>query len=245
MTRMPFLVLAFAGALAVASCRAAFAEEELKLEIPVLTDFERYLFLAERPGYLAIALENNNLSPSLSSSTIVKDRGKSVEVRNGIVKFIQRNGSIYEYEFIAVLNLGVTESRLVFPVVVDASTFSTGKVTAKMKSPLAALIPAEVKNRIQIKMRLVANLPAQRKVLDYLDGIAKARPTTADRDGFLEAILLDGYDRIAATRAQTREGAEPVPPSSQWLLIATIVIWFVLVPIILFVQRRRQMRQQS
>src|SRR5205814_86472 len=79
----------------------------------------------------------------------------------------------YTYEAGVVLSLGSAESRLTFPALIDISSLQTGKISVAIQPPLAGLIPQEWIDRIKLKTGLVANPAVQKKILDYLDSMAK------------------------------------------------------------------------
>jgi len=211
----------------------------IKLEISALSGFERHRVLLAQPGYMAIALENNGLSPSLSSRLKVSDVGRSVEMRSAVLGYAGTNGAVYSYE--AGIMLGIGDSKLTFPVVVDTSGLGSGKVTVTLSPPLAGLIPGEITDRIRLKVQMLANPSAQKAMLDYLEGLAKAARPTDDGSSMVEAILLDAYNKGGGPeRLGGREAGDAVPLSEQWLLILTLSIWLVIVPVVLVVQRLRR-----
>jgi len=105
--------------------------------------------------------------------------------------------------------------------------------------------PTELIDRIRLKTRLIANPAAQRQMLEYLNGLADGTTASTDNQALIEAILLEAYNKSGGLRMPLgRDVGDAVPLSDQWLLILTLAIWFVVVPVILFVQRRRQARQR-
>jgi hypothetical protein len=195
---------------------------------------QRYVDLLAQPGYLAITLENNDLSPSLSSKIKVGENGGSAEIRNAVVRFTGRKGPLFSYEAAYLLGLG--DTKISFPVYVDTSALSLGKVTVTLSPPLAQLIPKELIDRIQLKAQLIANTSAQQKVVNYLDGMSK-------HGDLIEAVLLDAYNRSGGPMARgARDVGDAVPLSDQWLLILTLIIWLIVVPVVLLVYRLRRGR---
>ena len=211
----------------------------IKLEISVLRGFDKYDGLFTQPGYLAIALENNGLSPSLSSKLKVEDSGRSVEMRSAVLGYVGKNGAVYSYE--AGIRFGFGDSKLTFPVAVDATAIGSGKVTVTLSPPLAGMIPGEITDRIRLKVQLIANPSAQKSMLDYLDGLAKPARPLGGGDALTEAILLDAYNKGGGPeRLGGRDVGDAVPIAEQWLLIVTLAIWLVIVPLGLLVQRLRR-----
>jgi hypothetical protein len=221
---------------------AAAQSSELKFELAAMPEFQKYAALLTKPGYAAVALETNDLSPSITGKLTVKEAGRAVETRNVIFRFVEQKGAVYTYEAGIVVSLGVAESRLTIPVVVDATSLGSGRVNVTVKPPLGALVPQEWKDRIKVKTSLVANPAAQRKVAEYLAGLSKTAGGNAAL--FDELILVDGYNRGAGPLAG-RDGSMAVPLSDQWLLLLTLAIWLVVIPVVLVVFRVRHRHDAS
>ena len=206
--------------------------EGIQLHIPVLPGLQRHLDLLAQPGYVAIVLENNGLSPSQSSKLKVSAGGQSAAIRGATFRFVEKKGAVYGYE--AGYSLGLGESKISFPVTVDVSGVPAGKVTLTVNPPLARFIPAEVIDRIRFKTETIGSLNTQQKLLDYLD-------SKSQQGNLVEAVLLDAYNRSQDPMTElSREGAEPASLSDAWLLLLTLVIWLVLVPGYVFLTRRRR-----
>ncbi len=220
--------------------------ESIHLEVPVLPAMQAYADLLQYPGYLAVALENNGLSPSLSSKLKLNENGRGAEIRNAVIRFVERKGDLYFYD--AGLVLGLADSKLTFPVVVDLASVASGKIAVTLTPPLAKLMPTEVIDRIQIKTQLMANAAAQQKVLDYLQNLSKEIAPRGGVDAGVEplvvAILADAYNRGGGPSAPgDRESGDAVPLSDQWLLILTLVIWLLVVPAVLVAHKIRRHRR--
>lgn len=204
--------------------------EGIRMELPVLPALARYVDMLERPAYLALALEINGLNPSLSSRMMIED-SRGLRVRNAVLHYKGKQGSTYNYEAGATLNLGVGETTFSFPVIVDVGGLGEGKVVVRAVPPLSKFFPQELRERIQIKAQLLANAATQQKVVEYLDGISKQAP--GSQMDLFEKILIDAYNASGTSPAGGLRGdrgdAEPV--SDQILLLITLVIWLVIVPL--------------
>lgn len=224
----------------------AHAANQIRIEIPAMPALERYANLLAFPGFFGVALENNGLSPSMSSKLQVKERGRALEIRNGTLRYKDKKGQIYTYEAVVTLNLGVGESKLAFPVIVDLTQLSSGKVVVTAMPPLASLLPGELTDRIRIKAGLIANATTQQKMIEYLDGLAGSAPKdSAGISALAEAILVDAYNKGGGPAAMRGSDAgEAVPLSDQWMLLLTLVIWLLIVPAFLFYQRVRARRNE-
>jgi hypothetical protein len=213
------------------ACAADERSDAIRFDVPALPGLQRYVELLAQPGYLAIALESNDLSPSLSSKLKVTERGRAAEIRNATLRFTARKGTVFTYEAGYLLGLG--DVKVSFPVAVDVSELAAGNVKVALSPPLASLIPLELTERIRLKTHLVANPEAQKKVLAYLDRQAK--------DGDLaQAILLDAYNRSGGPGASARDVGDALPLSEQWMLILTLLIWAVAAPAAYLLHWRRQ-----
>ncbi len=104
--------------------------EDIRLELKAMPTLQRYVDLLTQPGYLAITLENNDLSPSQSSKIKVGENGGSAEIRNAVVRFTGRKGTLFSYEAAYLLGLG--DTKVSFPVYVDTSALRVGKVTVTL-----------------------------------------------------------------------------------------------------------------
>lgn len=218
------------AALFVPVTGAAQGSTGMRFEVATVAGLERHVAFLEHPGYLAVALENVDLSPSLSSKLVVRDRGREVEARIAVFRYVGRQGSRYNYEAGLSIGLGNARSTLTFPVIVDLSSIGAGKAVIEVKPPLAAILPADIADRIQVKMRMVANAAAQKKIVEYLDRLAKGAPKNEGSLALFESVLLDAYNRAGGPGTAAQDVGEAVPLSEQWMLILTLMIWVVAVP---------------
>lgn len=229
-------LLLLLGALLPAVAQPA---NELRFEIPTLPGFQRHMHLLERPGYIGVLLENNDLHPTLSGKMLIRDRGREVEVKQAVMRFTGRTGPVYSYE--AGVSLGIGRASITFPVTIDVSALASGNAVVVAKLPLATLIPDEKRERIDTKARMLANGAAQQKILDYLDRLAKTAGP-GDPQALLDAILLDAYNRSGAPGMAGHDVGDAVPLSEQWMLLVTLAIWLIVVPAVLLIRRLRRRR---
>ncbi len=244
-TIVHLLVLVALAALAPARARAAEfpAGDAIRLEIPVLPGTLRYAELLEYPGYLAVVLENNGLSPSFSSKLQVEADGRSARIQNAVLRYTGHKEDLYTYE--AAVEIGIGDSKISFPVTVDMSTAASGKVTVTLTPPLARLIPSELIDRIRTKTLLMANARAQQKVLDYLEHESKLHAPGSGMQRLIVAVLVDAHNRGGGPEGSGgRDVGDAVPLSDQWLLILTLVIWLLVVPVALLAYKLRLRRRR-
>lgn len=229
------LVLAIAW-LALAH-EASGAAAPVVFKLPAHPSLERHVELLAYPSYLALALENNGFKPSISSRLIVRDRS-SFEIRGASVRYLGRKGPVFRYEGRLNLHVGGAESAVSVPVEVDTAVLASGTVTIRVYSPLAALLPKELLDRIEFKIRSFTDAAVQQRILQYLDEVKKRAPG-AGVDGMLEAILIEAYNRDAPVAAGGRDTGDAEPLAEQWALITTLLIWLVAVPALIVLRLRR------
>jgi hypothetical protein len=240
------LCIAFA---VVTSWSAGSAAQEtgapLQFTVPVLPAAAKYLEMLEMPPYLALALENNDLSPSLSSRLEIVNR-RSFRIRAGVLTFVKRKDALFTYEAGVNLSLGVGDAKFTIPVEVDVSGLARGNVVVRLFPPLAKMLPKDLVDRIEFKIRTLANLQAQRKLLAYLDGLSKEQASLGrGRDGLIEAILLDAYARKPQAIAAGGDRGRAEAHSDQAILIITLAIWIIGFPVFLFFVRTRRKEQRA
>lgn len=220
--------------------------EAIRLDIPVVSDMARYLDLLAVPAYAALAMENNGLGVSLSSRLVLTGRD-SFQIKAGVIKFVGKNGLIYKYEVSARFSVGVAESRLVVPVEVDTSNVLRGSLQVRMYPPMSTLIPREWVDRIEFKVRSVADISSQKKMVAYLDRLAKEPASKArGQEGMLELIAFEAYNNsgpAARIGPDSGDAGKAEPLADQRLLILTLAIWIIGLPIFLWIVRSRRRLQ--
>jgi len=208
--------------------------------VPVLPESARYLDLLAAPGIAALALENNDLYPSLSSRPVIKNR-ESFAIRSGVVRYIGRKAEVDSYETGFNLPLVSGESTLTFPVEVDTSGVATGMLVIRMYPPLAKFLPEDLLQRVEFKIRSLADLESQRKMLTYLDRVSSEQKAKGRGfDGVLEAIALEAYNRSGGTGQALSDRGRAESLSDQAVLLAVLAVWLIGFPIFLFLVRRKQ-----
>ncbi len=244
MLSMRSLIYAAVLILTLAAPSPGHSADEIKFDVTVLPEFQRYTDLLSHPGYAAMVLENNGLSPISGTKMIVKERGRAVEARSAVFRFEGRKGELYSYEMGVVIGVANLDTRLSFPVVLDVGPLAAGKISVTMKPPLATLLPASFDARLRHKVEMIAGISAQKKILSYLDQSAKANPDGPQSTALVEAILLDAYNNSGDPAAAGRESGPALPTGDQWMLIVTFVIWLLLVSVLFATYVRRQRRSK-
>lgn len=231
---------------------AAQKPEGIEFDVAVLPGAARHLELLAFPAYLALALENNGLSLSRSSPLVIRNR-ETVQIKAGSMHYTGRKGSVFNYEAAFNLSFGVAESSLTMRVNVDTSRVGQGTLLVRVFPPLAKLIPQQVIEKVDFKIRAFGSLETQEKVLAYLDRIGKEEQgRSRGVDGMLEAIAFDAYnrsasaDRAAAAAALAGQlGKEPEPIYGRKLLLAALVLWLAGFPLFLYFVRRRRGEERT
>jgi hypothetical protein len=215
--------------------------KDLVFKLPVLPEMQRHLYLLENPAYLALVLENNGMSPSLSNKPVIKSRA-DFEIRNLALQFSGKTGSVYRYSASLKLSLAGVATEVVVPAEVDLSMLSSGSLTIKVYPPMAGAIPSFLLEKVDFKLKLIADLARQREIISYLDGLPQKPPAAGALDPRLEAIITEAYNRSSLTVVANKNAGEATPLSEQIGLILTIAIWLIGLPIVLFLRYRRNMR---
>jgi len=233
-----------AGALRVLSCAAlslsccaaavtAVAEQRdaVSFELEVLPGAKRYVELAAYPSYLAVALKNNGFSPSDSGLLILKD-GHSFRFKNAALAFIRQDKGVFHYTTTVEWSYAIGQYKVTVPVQADFSTIGDGKVRVSAFPPLGQLLPEGLTDRLRLKVQSLAAPAAQKRMLEYLDGLPGSKDGRMDTARMFERIMLDSHNlaAVAPGLAGAREPGDAEPLADQWMLLATLAIWLVIVP---------------
>ncbi len=206
------------------------SSQPLQFVIPVLPEAERYLDLLSYPPYLAVALENNGITPSNMSRIMIVD-GHTVQSKNAFLRFSEKKRDVFIYQARMELEIATVKTGFTLPTEVDTSGIRKGTVTVRIYVPLAKLLPESLIEKIRGKIQSLTGEAVQKKMLAYFNDLEKRRPQGSGTAGMLELILIQGYN--SSSSAGLGEGREPgdaEPWSDQVLFLATLGIWLVLVP---------------
>ena len=216
---------------AVASSAVAAQGEAVSIEIDVLPGAKRYVELAAYPSYLALALRNNGLSPSDSGLLVIKD-GRTLRFKNAELTFVRQDKNVFHYLATAEWSIGVAQTKFEVPVQADLTKIGDGKVVVHAFPPLASFFPDELTDKARLKVQSLAAPAAQKRVLAYLDALPGSTDGPLDKGQMFERILLDAYNLAAVAPGITggREPGDAEPLADQWMLLATLAIWLVIVP---------------
>jgi len=213
----------------------------LQFIIPVLPEAERYLDLLAYPPYLAVALENNGIAPSNLSRVVIVD-AHTLQFKNAFLRFSEKKGSRYFYQAKMELEIANVKTGFNLQTEIDTSQIKKGTVTIRIYTSMAGLLPKPLVDKIEIKIKSLTGEVVQKKMLTYFDDLEKRRSHGSGIAGTLELILIQGYNTSSSAKlGEGREPGDAEPLSDQILFLATLVIWFIFVPlaILAFYLRRR------
>ena len=205
--------------------------EAVSFELDVLPAAKRYLDLAAYPSYLAIALKNNGFSPSHSGLLIIKD-GSTLRFKNAELAFVRQDRGVFYYKATIDWSIGIAQSKFDVLVEVDLAKVGDGRVAVRVFPPLAQLFPDELTDRLRLKMQSLAAPALQKRMLEYFDGLAGSEDGRIDTTKMFERILIDAHTlaAVAPGLSGAREPGDAEPLADQWMLLATLAIWLVIVP---------------
>lgn len=225
---------------------ASFAAEgdrnALTFSLPVLPELQRHFYLLENPAYLVLVLENNGMGLSLSSKPVLRGR-TGFSIRNLTVQFSGKSDSVYRYAATLKLSVAGVETEINVPAEVDVSGADSGSVVVKAYPPMAGIIPQVLLERVDFKLKLIADLARQGEILRYLENLPQRLPAAGPLDARLEAILTEAYNRSTVVVVPARDNGGATPLSEQIALILTIAIWLIAVPVVMVLRYRRNMRK--
>ena len=227
---------------APASFAADGDKSALTFKLPVLPELQRHFYLLENPAYLALVLENNGMGLSLSSKPVLNGR-TGFSIRNLTVQFSGKSDSVYRYTASLRLSVAGVETEIKVPAEVDVSSLGSGSVVVKAYPPMAGIIPPMLLERVDFKLKLIADLSRQREILRYLENLPQRLPAAGPLDARLEAILTEAYNRSTVVIVPARDSGGATPLSEQIALILTIAIWLIAMPLFMFLRYRRNMRK--
>jgi hypothetical protein len=232
-------------------CAGARAEapteqiDAIRIDVPALTGLARYEDLLAHPAYLALALDSSGMASGLAGRLTIID-SRALKLQNAFMRFKERKGAIYSYEAGYTLDLGAGTTDLKFPVTIDITQLPQGKVTIKATPPLAKLFPKELVERARIKAEALSDRGSQQTLLSYLDKLARDAASTPAADSLFDAILIDAYNKGGSGAGRSGQpGCDAGDAQTVWeqrYLIATLVIWLIIVPGWLFWRRIRRAR---
>jgi len=197
----------------------------LNYHFPVDPRVIHYRSLLEQPGLLAIALEN---------------AGEKIAYSGRL-----RVANLQEFRIEGVLSLGDvllraekanTESEIVYsaavagvsaPIFLDLSSLQAGVVGVRLSVPAAGVLPEKVESMVGEKLGHLMGLGVQGRLIDYLDGILKDKPSNLDEQTWLTTqILLMAYGRqvTLSDGMPVNCGTQPIwGKALPWLVVAVLL----------------------
>ena len=215
----------------------------IQFEITVLPCAKRHVDVLAYPPYLAVALMNNGINPGNWGNVTILDRNTlQLQFMNAVVRFVERKGSLFIYKSSLEWNIGPVRKSFKLLSEVDIAAVEKGKVVIRVFPPLATIFPDVLTKRIRGKIQSLANEGTQKVMLNYFDDLEKKRSEGSGDAGTIELILRQAYNLHKWTK---REPGDAEPLSDQVLLLATLTIWFIIVPVsllVIYIWRRHKRR---
>jgi hypothetical protein len=158
--------------------------------------------------------------------------GHTVQFKNAFLRFSEKKGPLFIYQGKMELEIAKVKTGFNLRTEVDTSEIKKGTVTVRIYTPLAGLLPKPLVDKIEIKIQSLTGEAVQKKMLAYFDDLEKRRPQGSGIAGTLELILIQGYNTGSSVRLGVgREPGDAEPFSDQILFLATLAIWFIVVPL--------------
>jgi len=222
---------------------ASHNDGSLQFEIPIETDAVKYLEFLEYPAYLVVAFENNSIKTSnIGHPKLVDER--TVQFKKATLHFSERKGMVYFYkgsiEWVAPLKSLTFE----VPVEIDTSAVSKGNIRVNIFFPLANIVPDALVQRIKLKVQAMSALAIQRKMLIYFNDLSKKTTSDSKLQSMFPIIMFQAYNAPSDSGGvcPPREPGDAESLADQAYLLATLVIWLIIVPatIAVFVYWRKR-----
>ncbi len=231
--RTRFFCLCIALSLVACSMRAYADSDALTYKFKVKEEFAAFEDLLPYPPYLALALQNAELTPAQAGRPSIVDE-RTVRFKILSLRFLKRKQQIFFYEAQVHWQVLGKEAVFTIPVSVDASAIRKGEVLVAISLPYTRLLPHAIPALINSTLNNLASDPIQQKLLSYVKNLEKRKRPGSDVTGINELILQEAYNKVAASApvgGGAREPGDEEPFSDQVLFLGTVAIWFILVPL--------------
>lgn len=228
---------------------ASSREGALQFEISVVQGTEKYLELLAYPAYLVVALENNGIKTSNMGRLALIDE-RTVQLKSAMLHFVEKKGAVYSYKGGFEWDIPLKHLKFEVPVEIDTSSASKGNIQVSVFLPLANLFPDVLVERIRIKIQTLSEPAVQKQMLGYFDDLSKKTESTSGLQGLFSKIMLQSYSAPvdAGGVCTPREPGDAESLSDQAYLLATLVIWLIIVPAsfaAFIIWRKRKNRTQK
>lgn len=226
---------------------AETSNDALQFDIAVVQGAERYLELLEYPAYLVVALENNGIKPSNAGHASLTDE-RTIQLKNAMLRYVEKRGSVYAYQSSLEWDMPLKHLKFELPMEIDTSSVPKGHMLVRVYLPLAKLFPDALTERIRMKVQALSGPDIQKEMLSYFDDLARKSPAGSGVQGMFSQIMLQSYN-VPSDMGEIcppREPGDAESLSDQAYLLATLVIWLVIVPIFIMtfiLLRRRKARK--
>lgn len=213
----------------------------LKFQIKVVDNASKYVDLLQYPSYLAVALDNSGIRATNAGRVIISDREK-LQFRNVSIQFLEKKGELVKFTSHIQWDLSMTQLTLDIPFEIDLKKIDEKIVEVRFYPTGSALLPDALVQKMQMKIQAISSQEAQLTIINYLQKIASKNKR--GMDGMLEAILIDSYNLpVVYSGGSRKEFGDAEPLKDQYYLLATIILWLLLLPSTLGFVWWRQLRK--
>ena len=204
------------------------SNSNLKFQIKVVENTSKFVDLLQYPSYLAVAFENSGIRATNAGRVILVDR-ENLQFRNVSVKFLEKKGGLIKYMSHIQWDLSMTKVTIDIPFEIDLRRLDEKIVEVSFYPKGSALLPDALVQKMQMKILAVASLEAQQAIINYLQKISNKNKRGIE--GMLETILIDSYNLpVISSGDGCKEFGDAEQLKDQYNLLATILIWFLLLP---------------
>jgi hypothetical protein len=227
-------------------CAASSPKDVLQTEIPRVQGAEKHLDLLE---YLVVALENNGIKVSnMGRPTLIDER--TIQLESAMLRFAEKKGAVYAYKSSLDGDLPLKHLKFEVPMEIDTSSASKGNIRVSVFLPLANFFPAELVERIRMKIQILSGSEVQKLMFGYFDGLSEKTDPGSVLHGLFSKIMLQSYSAPADTGGvyAPREPGDAESLSDQACLLATLAIGLVIGPASIaafIIWRNRKNRNQK
>jgi hypothetical protein len=222
------------------------AKESITLELTIASAFSQYAdTLFESPAYAALAFQNSGMPISLSRPMKILSP-KELQIGSDRLIFESKKGNIYIYKITVGLPFG---REIAIPVQVEVTNTEGSKLSIRAYPLGSELVPQNLIIKIESKLQSLANINAQKNLIDYLAARTKGRLDSSEtKSQLFSQITFDAINQMNLSSASPRNGGDVGQAeslSNQLPLIIAIAIWMIGLPIGLYLIRRYRLRNTN
>jgi hypothetical protein len=215
----------------------------ITIELTIASSFAPYAdTLFESPAYAALAFQNSGTPISLTRIMRILSP-KELQIGTERLTFESKKGNIYIYKAYIGLPFG---KEYAIPVEIDASNLAGGKLRILTYPLGSGLIPQDLIVKVESKIQFLANINAQKNLIDYLVARTNGELGSSDtKSQLFTQIAFDAINQMNLSSSLPRNGGnvgQAEPLSGQLPLIIAIAIWIIGLPTGLYLIRRHRLK---